>query len=115
MVAQSLLESDTAAPLHALTVYDTLRPMAEQGQLTLLGINPHKGTDNFFLHGELVLSIASVEIPIFDPGRIALAPLGELSLRPGNLLGEGDHIHAPLALWDARRRPESRRFGRDLF
>jgi len=47
--------------------------------------------DNFFLHPDLVFRIARVELPGFDPGRVALLAQGQLALGFGNLFLEGDH------------------------
>jgi hypothetical protein len=80
--------------------------MAEQRELALLGIQAHQGADNLLHDLQLALRIAGIEFPTFDPRGITLAPKGEITLRLGNLLGEGVIMgcSSPL-VWGARRRP----------
>jgi hypothetical protein len=66
-------------------------PSVEQGQLPLLGIEPHQRPHNLLHHAQQVLRIASVEFPALAPCGVALAPECSFSLGFGHLLGEGDH------------------------
>ena len=80
-------DTDSRCP-RSYTLRHSLRLLAEQRELALLGIETHQRADNLLHHCNLVLRVASIELAALDPRGIALLPQGEFSLRFGNLFGK---------------------------
>jgi hypothetical protein len=85
------------APLPAHILSDTVRPMAEQGELALLGSAAHARAENRVHHVQLVLGSTSVACPAVAPRGRARAPQSECSLGFCSVLGAGVVTHVRLA------------------